>query len=193
MRLGTANKTLERIGHNSGLPLNSMLCLERNRMLNKLAKQFEALSTERQKEAQDHENACSWEMSFIAYWSILEDGLKLFAPLGVREQLHTKIKEWDAFLSGKKDQKPKDIRNFSVEHKTDKIPPIQTIEIILGEMPKVAEVIEPKKKWRNRRNEIAHKASKFKNEALFTEYKNDVLMAVDELNTNITNACTRIK
>ena len=162
-------------------------------MLNKLAKQFEALSKERQKEAQDHENARSWEMSFISYWSILEDGLKLFASLGVREQLHIKIREWDAFLSGRKKQKPKNIRNFSVEYKTNKIPTIQTVEVILGKMPKVAEVLEPKKKWRNRRNEIAHKASKFRNEALFAEYKNDVLMAIDELKINITTACARTK
>ncbi len=147
-------------------------------MIDKLSKQFDALLSERIKEAEEHEKARSWEMSFISYWSILEDGLKIFASLGVRESLHIKVKAWDAFLSGSNNNKPKDIRNFSVEYKSDKIPTIQTIEVVLGSMPKVTEIIEPKKKWRNRRNEIAHKASKFKNEALFMEYKSDVLSAI---------------
>jgi len=108
-------------------------------------------------------------------------------------ELHSKIKLWDEYLSGKKADKPKEIRNYSVEYKTDKIPNIQTIEIVLGAMPNVARIIEPKKKWRNRRNDIAHKASKFKNETLFIEYKTDVLCAVEELNKNITNACTQTK
>ena len=166
---------------------------KRKDMRNELAKQFEKLLKERKKKAKEHEIARSWEMSYISYWSILEDGLKLFATLGIRKQLHLKIKQWDDYLSGIKDNRPKEIRNFSVEYKTDKIPTVRTIEIILGEMPAVAKIIEPKKKWRNRRNDIAHKASKFKNESLFTEYKTDVLGAVEELSKNITNAYTRIK
>ena len=155
-------------------------------MIEELSKQFDTLLSERTKEAEEHENARSWEMSFISYWSILEDGLKIFASLGVRESLHLKIREWDSFLSGSSNKNPKEIRNFAVEYKSDKIPTIQTIEVILGSMPKVSEIIEPKKKWRNRRNEIAHKASRFKNEELFLEYKSDILMAITELRENIT-------
>lgn len=157
-------------------------------MIEKLSKQFDVLFSERVIEAEEYEKARSWGMSFISYWSILEDGLKIFASLGVRESLHLKIKEWDAFLSGRSNKKPKDIRNFSVEYKSDKIPTIQIVEVVLGSMPKVSKIIEPKKKWRNRRNEIAHKASKFKDEDLFLEYKSDVLSAIAELRENITKA-----
>ena len=62
-------------------------------MRNELAKQFEKLLKERKKKAKEHEIARSWEMSYISYWSILEDGLKLFATLGIRKQLHLKIKQ----------------------------------------------------------------------------------------------------
>lgn len=68
------------------------------------------------------------------------------------------------------------------------MPTIQTAEIVLGPMLNVAKVIEPKKKWRNRRNEIAHKATMFKNKALFVQYKGDVLMAVDEFRASIIKA-----
>jgi len=49
---------------------------------------FLTLRAERELEAKDHEISRSWEMSYISLWSILEDGLKLFATLGVRAQLH---------------------------------------------------------------------------------------------------------
>jgi len=101
--------------------------------------------------------------------------------------------DWNEYLSGTRTNRPKDIKNFTTEYKSEKIPDISMIEEILGAMPEVRKIIEPKKKWRNRRNEIAHKASKFKNEALFIEYKNDLHGAVNELEKNITSACTRTK
>ncbi len=159
-------------------------------MINELSKQFEELHKERKKEAKEHENARSWEMSYISYWSILEDGLKLFATAGVKERLRQKIESWNDYLNDKRNDKPKEIRNFETEYKSDKIPQIDLIELILGSMPCVGKIIEPKKKWRNRRNEIAHKAKKFSNEAKYLEYKSDILEAIAELNENITSALT---
>lgn len=155
--------------------------------------EFIKLHQERQSDAKVHEESNSFEMSYISYWSILEDGLKLFATLGTRAELHSKIRRWNDFLSGKTKTKPKDIRNFSTEYNQDKIPRIELIELVLGSMPSVAKIIEPNKKWRNRRNDIAHKASKFKNESLYLEYKADILEAIGELNKNITITCTRTK
>jgi len=50
--------------------------------MNKLKDQFVSLRSEREREAEDHEKSRSWEMSYISYWSILEEGLKLFAIRG---------------------------------------------------------------------------------------------------------------
>jgi len=118
-------------------------------------------------------------------WSILEGGLKLFASLGLKKKLQLKIKEWDRFLSDETSQCPKPIRNFDTEYKTDRIPDISLVEEVLGSLPHVRKIIAPKKKWRNRRNAIAHNASRFKNEQIFVEYKSDLIEAIEELENQI--------
>lgn len=150
-----------------------------------LKESFAELRAQREVEALNHESSQSWELAYISYWSILEEGLKLFASPAMKLRLHSIIKQWDDYLSGKRKELPKQIRNFSIEYKANSIPSIEIIRYALGEMPTLAKFIEPKQKWRVRRNEIAHRASKFKNEALFKEYKAATLAAIDELNKKI--------
>lgn len=156
-------------------------------MTNALNIQFTQLYDSRTKEGDQHELSRSWEMAYISYWSILEEGLKLYASPAVKERLRLKLNQWADYLNNNLKDTPKEIRNFDTEYKSDSIPQIELIELMLGKMPCVEKIIEPKKKWRNRRNDIAHRAIKFVNEAKYLEYKTDIQQAINELKDNITS------
>ena len=50
---------------------------------------------------------------------------------------------------------------------------------------RLLEVIEPQNKWRKRRNRIAHDADEFGRKTTYTEYKTNVLDAIDELRQSL--------
>ncbi len=156
-------------------------------MADELKIQFNELFDSRKMAGDQYELSRSWEMAYISYWSILEEGLKLYATPAVKEKLRLKLNQWADYLNNNINNPPKKIRSFDIEYKSDSIPQIELIELVLGKMPCVEKIIEPKKKWRNRRNGIAHRATKFINEAKYLEYKSDIQQAINELKENITS------
>lgn len=143
-------------------------------------------------EAIKYEKKESFEMAYISLWSVLEQGIRLYATEGMRIQLHEKIKLWDAFLSDKTKNKPKEIRNFNIEYTSTSIPQMTLVEKSLGKMKQVSKVMNTKGKWRNRRNRIAHDASDFYDKEKYLEYKHEILLAIDELSRSVGLHATKI-
>ncbi len=145
--------------------------------LNKLRE----LQTKRYAESSSYEENKSFEMAYIAMWSVLEKGLHIYANDAVKHRLHTNVQKWDKYLSGTTKSKPEPIGNFSLEHSNRTIPPVPLIESILGKMSQVSKVLDSKGKYRIKRNKIAHEASRFINEDKYKEYKHELMKAIDQL------------
>ena len=84
-------------------------------------------------------------------------------------------------MDGRAKNRPKDIKNFNTEYTSNSIPQVSLIENILGKMRQVEIVLDTKGKWRDRRNKIAHQASRFINEDKYKEYKHELIKAIDLL------------
>ena len=132
-------------------------------------------------EAITYEENGSYEMAYISLWSVLEQGLHLYANDALKYELHERVKKWDHYLNGNTRNKPKEIKNFKTEYTSHSIPQVSLIEKILGKMKQVEKVLDTKGKWRDRRNKIAHQASRFINEDKYKEYKHELIKAIDLL------------
>lgn len=145
---------------------------------------FNHLRTEQTEVASKYEERNSYEMAYIALWSILETGLKDITPLAKKFVLLKQVNEWKEYLEEAKNKEPNEIRSFQCT-RSDKIPHISLIEALLGECPTIKEILNSESKngstkWRNKRNKIAHNAEGFHRFETYQEYKNKLLDGMDE-------------
>ena len=145
---------------------------------------FQILKGDALKIAAQYEGREAYEMAYISIWLVLEKGLHLYADEGVRLNLKDRVSDWSKFLAGEKRKAPTPIRDFSTRYTSRSIPQVALVEKSLGKMPKVARVMDPKAKWRRRRNSIAHEALPFGMATTYREYKHDLLQAIDQLQRN---------
>jgi len=157
--------------------------------MQKILETFEQLKNNRIKDSENYENNESYEMAYIALWSIIETILKDIETKRKKDILLEKVTEWKNYLEGKR-KKPSKINSFEYVQKN--IPPISGIEDSLGldSCPTIREIIntnseEGTKMWRNKRNDIAHKAKGFKNYTTYKKYKDKILKGIKELEKNL--------
>ncbi|MBC8551924.1 MAG: hypothetical protein H8D23_19930 [Candidatus Brocadiales bacterium] len=155
---------------------------------------FNRLKAERVGVAADYEQSQSYEMAYIALWSILETALKDITPYAKKIVLLKKVNDWKDYLEGNSSNPPKEIRSFQIT-RSDKIPPISLVEALLGDCPTIREILNTESKngstkWRDKRNRIAHNAEEFHRLETYQEYKNKLLDGMDEfvkLLSNVTD------
>lgn len=152
---------------------------------------FNHLKVEGMNMAAIYENTQSYEMAYIAQWSILEGALKDITPYAKKIILLKQISDWKEYLEGKSSNPPKEIRSFQMT-RSDKIPPISLVEAFLGECPVIKEVINTDSKsgstkWRDKRNRIAHNAESFIRFETYQDYKIKILEAVNEFEELLSN------
>ena len=144
-------------------------------------KNLQEIKTDGLELAAGYEARGSFEMAYISIWLVLEKGLRIYADEGTKSRLHDKIRNWDKYLEGKTNKKPDPIKSFNTEYTSRSIPHISIIESVLGKMNYVRMVMDSNKKWRRRRNSIAHNAEHFGTEKTYKEYKHDLLNAINQL------------
>ena len=142
-----------------------------------------------------YEDNHSYEMAYIALWSVLETGLKDISPYAKKVILLNKINQWKSYLDGETNNEPKEIKSFQ-RTRSEKIPPISFIETYLGECPIIKEIMNTESKngstkWRDKRNKIAHNAEGFHRFETYQEYKNKLLDGMDEFVILLSNVIQR--
>lgn len=138
------------------------------------------LKDEQIKLAEEYQSNQSFELAYIAYWSVVELFSKEVGEFFLKQQLEKKLIEWQDYLSGKLKSCPKG-SNIPLKLKCSAIPPMNQLTELLGELPKTANLLNSKLKYRKRRNDIAHRATKFNKEQTFQEYRKAVIDSIEEL------------
>ena len=139
-----------------------------------------------------YEEKKCWEIAYLAKWSILEYGVKQVVGFEKKRQLLEKLIEWKNYIEGESGVRPKKgIQGCTFECQS--IPEMNRIRNILGNLPKMQEVLDPKGKYRNKRNNIAHRAEMFGRESTYLDYKNALEKAISELTSKAHTAFAHAK
>jgi len=131
------------------------------------------------------EESFSLEMAYIANWSTLEFAMKEIASIATENNLRLQIKSWMSYLNKEISTCPKDIKSFAIRYASDRIPNMSLIEQELGHMQALSEVMDTNKKYRKKRNNIAHHAEPFIKIDKYWDYKAVINNALDELQKTI--------
>ncbi|WP_272575959.1 hypothetical protein [Providencia sp. PROV273] len=135
--------------------------------------------------AEEYEQIQSYEMAYIALWSVTELTVKAVEESRKTSELKDRIRAWHHFFENNSNiSRPEPIKSFVCEVKT--IPAITLIQKSLGEVPALAKLLQTNQrgkssKYRDKRNAIAHNADKFKNIDIYLDYKETALAAIEEL------------
>ena len=110
-----------------------------------------------------HESSGNYGMAYLALWIALESFAKRLGPVAQRQELKEALSDWLAYLNVGSASKPDKIGTgkFDIpKSETAKIPPESALQKLLPIQsgPSFYLVTDPKKKYRIRRNDIAHKA-----------------------------------
>ena len=86
-------------------------------MNNKILEELIMLEDANANLSTEYEKKESYEMAFIAIWSVLEKIMKSIASVGMRKNLRLNVNSWIEYLDNpEKTKKPKDVKNFSIEY-----------------------------------------------------------------------------
>jgi hypothetical protein len=131
--------------------------------------------------SEDYEKSSSYEMSYVALWTILEHIMKPIASIGMRKKLESSLHEWiEHIKTPVPGKQPKEIKDFKIEYTSTSIPPVSLIEEAIGNVPKLKLLMHSTSKYRRKRNDIAHRAEKL-SETIYGDYKSAVLSAIAEI------------
>lgn len=146
---------------------------------------FNKIKNEQFEKAKEFEDTNSFEMAYLAYWIVIEKGLKIIEVERKRRQLYDSICAWKEFLEDSRKSRPPKISSFDLQE-PEKVPDVKSVSKFLGGLPTVVEIMNTKSKngstkWRDRRNNIAHQAAPFASESKFFEYKNKIIHGIVEM------------
>lgn len=121
------------------------------------------------------------EMAYLAIWSILEKFAKTVAKEYRRQELIKSLKEWSAYLADEKSKpkKPNTVLD-SYQLPEEKLF-IRCLNYYGYEGEKLWSIMHSKGKYRDWRNDLAHKAVKFKNINNFKTLYNDLEQSIPNL------------
>lgn len=132
-----------------------------------------------------HERDERFGVAYLALWNVLESFAKDVAPLCQRVELRMQLEDWIYFLRGDKKEKPKNItaEKFNINKvKYEKIPTASLLKILIksSDGENFFEIIDPNKKYRKRRNNIAHSGEE-PSKDVYDEFNCKALRAIDEV------------
>lgn len=154
----------------------------------KLLPALEKLYQERDELALLFESKDSFEMAYVARWSVVETLVKQIVYTEVCSSLGTQLEEWRRFLDQPGRKTPKSIRHFPIEPSKAKLPTAVELKKRYSTASNLLELLDPEKKYRRKRNSIAHSAEAFGHRATYEEYKAKVAAATAELRDALTPA-----
>ncbi|HAS3380732.1 TPA: hypothetical protein I6122_003355 [Vibrio cholerae] len=154
-----------------------------------LMESFIKLRDDKLKLAEEYEHAQSYEMAYVALWSVTEHTVKTVEELRKNKELRKQVLAWYEFFEDNYvTQRPRPIKSFVCEVKN--IPEIKLIQESLGAVPAIAKLLQTKQKgksskYRDKRNAISHHADKFKGADVYLDYKETALAAISELENKL--------
>lgn len=132
-----------------------------------------------------HESTCYYGMAYLALWSAIEFFAKRIGPVAQRQELKEALSDWLAYLNANGASKPDKIGigKFDIpKTETTKIPAETSLQKLfpLDAGPNFYLVTDTKRKYRTRRNDIAHKgeATTLK---VYQEFKDVAHKALSEI------------
>jgi len=136
--------------------------------------------------SQEFENADSFEMAYIAKWSICEHIIKELYIWQINHQTYCLMKEWVAYFdllyASEKADKPNTTKIGNIIFKTDSLPEFQKFIVeVYKNCKELHMIMDPKGKYRKKRNEIAHNASKLQKDTYKQDYSPKIDEAIKEL------------
>lgn len=152
--------------------------------MQKLAKSheyFARLEVERTHAAQVFEEKESFEMAFVARWSIVETVVKCVVADAGLQTLGKQLQEWMRFLDGSEKTRPRPIKRFPSAPEDSRLPVSSEIEKHFPSATDLLDLLDPSKKFRRKRNAIAHSADAFASRRTYEEYRAKVVAAIAEL------------
>jgi hypothetical protein len=132
-----------------------------------------------------HEQSENFGMAYLALWAIMEDFATRLGPVCQRADLKKSLQEWLTFLSEEMLTTPTKISSGKFDlakEATAKIPPISLLKVLLETeaAPNFYELLDPEKKYRKRRNLIAHSGEGV-SKKVHEEFKGKILLALNEI------------
>lgn len=135
-------------------------------------------------QAKKYEALENWSFAYLTRWTVLERGLKKLYNLHNREKIRFLALEWVEYIDENNTTKPKNITDFSV--KTQSIPRIKFITESIGKCSNIEVVLDSGKKFRIKRNDIAHKAVEFSSKKTYDGYRTAIDAAIKQLITKLS-------
>ncbi len=132
-----------------------------------------------------HESAGNYGMAYLALWAVLENFAKRLGPVVQRQELKEALSDWLEYLNGNSTNTPKQIGSgkFDIpKNETMNIPAEESLQKLfpLGAGPSFYLATAPKKKYRIRRNDIAHKGEATSSN-VYQEFKEVAHKALSEI------------
>jgi len=146
-----------------------------------LPRAFEALYKDKSAAALAFESKDSFEMAYLARWSVVETTVKLITHAEACQLLRLQLDEWSRFLDKPNRKSPNPIRHFPTDAAKSKLPTATELKKQFATALNLLELLDPAKKYRKKRNAIAHSAEAFAQASTYEEYKAKVQTATDEL------------
>lgn len=150
-----------------------------------LLQALEQLLQQREAVAIAFEAKDSFEMAYMARWSVVETFVKRIIYAEACESLSAKLEEWRKFLDDPREKTPNPIRHFPVEPSKSKLPSSEELKKRFSPSSNLVELMDSNKKFRKKRNSIAHSAEAFGQRATYEEYKAKVVAATEELRESL--------
>ena len=144
-------------------------------------KEIDALS---KKQATKYETVENWSFAYLTRWTVLEIGLKKLYNLHNREKIRALALEWIEYIDKSSTTKPNNITDFSVQ--TLRIPKIKFITDSIGKCSKIETVLDSGKKYKLKRNEIAHKAVELSSKRIYDSYRSAIDDAIKQSITKLS-------
>ena len=154
----------------------------------KLLRALDDLSQQKTTAALHFEEMNSLEMAYLARWSVVESILKRVVHATACDSLRQQMDEWRAFLDEPTRKPPKLIRNVPTDPSKSSLPTSTDLNSHFASAPNLLELLDPDKKYRKKRNAIAHSAEAIGQKKTYEEYKAKVEGAIIELRTAIASA-----
>jgi hypothetical protein len=132
----------------------------------------------------------SFEMAYVARWSVVETSVKRILYAEAVASLRPQLEEWQKFLDDPSRKAPNPIRHFPIDSSKAKLPTAEDLKKRYSAAPNLLELLDSTKKYRKRRNSIAHSAEAFGQRATYEEYKTKVAAATAELREALSSAKT---
>jgi hypothetical protein len=120
-------------------------------------KKIQGIIDERQTAATRYSKAGCCELAYLAKWSILEFAFKELDMLKTQYDQHANLTDLLRYLNEGGTQPKQGPIKVSVKHR-DTLPKVTRIPELLGDCPELLEIFDTQKKYRKKRNNIAHKA-----------------------------------